>query len=475
MINPRSIQFRLILWYSGLVVAVLLVFGAFIFAQVRDGLYNDLENTLARRGRQIASDILPRISREPADAISHEIREVYSPEATGRFIRIRRSNASVLYLSGAPQGGTFDPSQVDFGDFSTPAKRIVRLASGAAMLLVAVPAQVNDESFLIEMGAPTADIEAVLARLLRTLLTGLSVVVAGVSVGGYALVRHSLRPLEQLRETAEELSFGKARRRLPVPNSGDAIESLAVTLNQMLDRLDFAYEQASRFSADASHELRTPLTIIRAELESIAQRELPASGAIRDRVGSLLEEAERLSNITDGLFTLSRFDAGEAKMRELQFDAATMVRTTVEQVKLLIDEKGLSLTLAADQPVHIAGDPDRLKQAVIDLLDNAIKYTPAGGAISITVVARDASAVIEIADTGMGIPAEALPYVFDRFYRADAARAQQLPGSGLGLSIVRAICSAHNGTVEIHSAEGKGTICTIKLPLLRPSRDTLPA
>jgi signal transduction histidine kinase len=194
---------------------------------------------------------------------------------------------------------------------------------------------------------------------------------------------------------------------------------------------------------------------------------------MRDRVGSLLEEAERLSNITEGLFMLSRLDAGEAKMREIEFDVATMVRTTVEQVKLLIDEKGLSLALNASEPVTVVGDPDRLKQAAIDLLDNAIKYTPSGGVIAIAVFARDTHAIIEVADTGIGIAAEALPHVFDRFYRADAARAQQLPGSGLGLSIVRAICSAHNGTVHIKSTEGKGTACTITLPLHQSTRDLL--
>ncbi len=464
MINTRSIQFRLILWYSTLVVAVLLAFGAYIYRQVESGLYTDLEYTLQRRGSQIAVDILPQLSQRSPQEIAREIREVYSPEATGRFIRIRRTDASVLYLSGAPDGGLFDPARIDSG-MPASHKRTITLSNGGKMLVVAVPARIGADNFLVEMGGTTAEIEGVLARLVGTLLTGLSLVVVLVSAGGYVLVRRSLRPVEHLRGIAQELTFGKARRRLPVPQSGDAIEHLAVTLNQMLDRLDHAYEQASRFSADASHELRTPLTVISAELEAIVQRDLGQREPIRERVGSVLEEAVRLSNITDGLFTLSRLDAGEAKMREVSFDLCVMVRNTVEQMKLLIEEKPLALALEMDEPVPVRGDPDRLKQALIDLLDNAIKYTPAGGALTLRVFAKAGEAVVEIIDTCIGIPADALPHVFDRFYRAESTRAQHVPGTGLGLAIVRAICDAHGGAVRITSIEGSGTTCRIILPL----------
>jgi heavy metal sensor kinase len=464
MINIRSIQFRLILWYSTLVVTVLVAFGAYIYRQVETGLYADLERTLHRRGTQIAVDILPQLPQHSPQEIARQIREVYSPEATGRFIRIRRTDASVLYLSGAPDGGLFDPARIG-GGMPIPGERTVRLPNGGEMLVVAVPARIGAENFVVEMGGSTAEIDGVLARLLRTLLTGLSLVVVLVSAGGYILVRRSLRPVEHLRGIAQELTFGKARRRLPVPRSGDAIEHLAVTLNQMLDRLDHAYEQASRFSADASHELRTPLTIMRAELEAIVQRDLGQHEPIRARIDSVLEEAVRLSNITDALFTLSRLDAGEAKMREVSFDLCVMVRNTVEQMKLLIEEKPLALTLDTPEPAPVRGDPDRLKQALIDLLDNAIKYTPAGGALTLRVLAHGGEAVVEIIDTGIGIPAEALPHVFDRFYRAESTRAQHVPGAGLGLAIVRSICDAHGGAVRITSVEGAGTTCRITLPL----------
>ncbi len=173
MINTRSIQFRLILWYSTLVVAVLLAFGAYIYRQVESGLYTDLEYTLQRRGSQIAVDILPQLSQRSPQEIAREIREVYSPEATGRFIRIRRTDASVLYLSGAPDGGLFDPARIDSG-MPASHKRTITLSNGGKMLVVAVPARIGADNFLVEMGGTTAEIEGVLARLVGTLLTGLS-------------------------------------------------------------------------------------------------------------------------------------------------------------------------------------------------------------------------------------------------------------------------------------------------------------
>jgi signal transduction histidine kinase len=272
-----------------------------------------------------------------------------------------------------------------------------------------------------------------------------------------------LRVVEQLRAKAQEISFGNLDTRLPVVPSGDSIEQLAVTLNQMLARLSEAYNQASRFSGDASHELRTPLAIMRAELEALLRQPTPVP--LRNRIASLLEETERLSLITEGLFALSRLEAGEAKVREIRLDLAALVNTTMDQVKLLTEDKGISLVVDAPTPVMVQGDPARLKQVIVDLLDNAIKYTPAGGRITLRTRAVGQEAVLDVADTGIGIPAADLPHVFERFYRADKARSRQVDGAGLGLAIVRTICQAHGGSVDIESVEGAGTTCHVHIPL----------
>jgi signal transduction histidine kinase len=237
----------------------------------------------------------------------------------------------------------------------------------------------------------------------------------------------------------------------------------------MLERLELAYLQATRFSADASHELRTPLTIMRSELERLlaSLRESSADGALADRVGSILEEAERLSGIVESLFALARLDAGEAIVENRPFDLAKTARNTIDQMQLLADEKRLSTTVEAEQPIIVAGDESRIKQVIVNLFDNAIKHTHDGGAIRVSVKAEKPKAVLSVIDNGVGISAEALPHVFERFYQGNKNR--RSVGAGLGLSIVRTICHAHGGTVRIHSVVDTGTTVTVELPLAENS------
>jgi heavy metal sensor kinase len=465
MINTRSIQFRLIAWYSGLVVVVSCAFGAYVYRGVKARLYSDMEQTLQRRAHQIAADILPRLSTDPPAVVQEEIHDIYSPETTDRLIRILRLDGSVFYLSGSPTSGLFDPSLIPRPVSLAEGKRTVLIDKKDDMIIALTRGKVGTETYSVEMGAPTTGMQRVLDRLVTTLAVGLPLVILVVGTGGYVLVRRSLLPVEQLRTTAQQLTFNSSGSQLPVVKTGDAIEELAVTLNQMLERLRDAYQQATRFSADASHELRTPLTIVRSELESLLRRDTTLSDSIRDRVASVLEEAERLSSITESLFSLSRLDAGEAKMEDVAVDLSRLAGSTVDQMRLLADEKNLALSVDAPATVTVVGDPARLKQVIVDLLDNAIKYTPDEGRITLKVYAAPKRAVLEVIDTGIGIDAAALPRIFDRFYRAERARLRNSDGAGLGLSIVRSICQAHGGTVEIKSEEGQGTTCRVELPL----------
>ena len=296
------------------------------------------------------------------------------------------------------------------------------------------------------------------------LLYGLPVMMLIVSIGGYMLVQSALKPVEHIRATAAQITFGNLSNRVPVSPSGDALEHLSVTLNRMLERLETAYQQASRFSADASHELRTPLTIMRGELESIV-REDAIPELFRERIGSVLEETERLSRITENLFAISWLDAGGAKVQHVRCDLGVLVRLTAEQMLLLAEEKSIQLNLHINPRIVVYGDAARLKQVVVNLIDNAIKYTQEHGTVTLTVEETGTSAVLEVSDNGVGIPADALPYVFERFYRADKVRSRDLGGAGLGLSIVRSIVQAHGGTVEINSRSEQGTTCRVELPL----------
>ncbi|HVY71227.1 MAG TPA: HAMP domain-containing sensor histidine kinase, partial [Verrucomicrobiae bacterium] len=202
------------------------------------------------------------------------------------------------------------------------------------------------------------------------------------------------------------------------------------------------------------------------ELESIV-REGRLDANQRDRLGSLLEEVERLASIVEGLFAISRLDAGEAQAEWVRFDLAQLAASTADQMGLLAEDKGIKVATRAGQPVWVQGDRARLKQVVVNLLDNAIKYTPRDGKITLSIAPREDKAVLAISDNGIGIPAEFHSHVFDRFFRVDKARSRDgdSGGAGLGLSIVKSICAAHNARVEVASAPGRGSTFTVELPL----------
>ena len=203
---------------------------------------------------------------------------------------------------------------------------------------------------------------------------------------------------------------------------------------------------------------------MRGELESILSQSPPAPD-LPERLASVLEEVERLAKIVETLFALSRLDAGEAQAESVRFDLAQLVTSTAEQMCLLAEDKHITVTCRADGEVPVEGDRARLKQVVVNLLDNAIKYTPANGRINLRTSIHDGRALLEIEDTGIGIPADALPRVFERFFRVDKARARAMGGAGIGLSIVKAICAAHGGQVAVASVEGQGTRFKVTLPL----------
>jgi signal transduction histidine kinase len=253
--------------------------------------------------------------------------------------------------------------------------------------------------------------------------------------------------------------------RLPVIRTGDELERLSVSLNRMIERLYEAFQHVNRFSADASHELRTPLTILQLELEGIAQSH-GRDASLGDQIGSALEETQRMSRIVESLLAISRLDAGEVKMDKAPLDLAELAALTTDEMALLAEEKSIRLRTYAPTGIQVEGDRTRLQQVIVNVLDNAIKYTQAGGEVEIRVGKEGNRAVLEVSDNGPGIAAHALPHVFERFYRADKARSRASGGSGLGLSIVKAICAAHNAEVKVSSQEGQGCSFRVEIPLL---------
>ncbi|MGH9751517.1 MAG: sensor histidine kinase [Blastocatellia bacterium] len=464
--NTRSIRFRLTVWHAGLLGGVLLLFGGSTWLGLAHYLNRSLGESLARQARQIGEDFLLDVRTSGESYVIEEINEHYSPERNDHFVRVTRADGGVLYISGIPINKGFDPAQVSAAPLasSRAGTRGERLPGGAELLIYSLPFTARDGSrFLIESGAPYNTIEYTLRGLLLTLAIALPVVIAVAAAGGYWIMRRALRPLDEIASGAERITSRNLSERLPAPHSGDEIERLALALNRMIARLDESFQYIRRFTADASHELRTPLTVLRGEMEAMAGR-LDLDEEARATVGSSLEETERLSRIVESLLAISRLDAGEARMERIRFDLPELTTTTVEQMRLLAEDRQIALSCETNEDVMIEGDRARIKQVIVNLVDNAIKYTAEGGAVKVSVGVENDHAVMLVEDNGMGVPANALPRLFERFYRVDKARSRQMGGVGLGLAIVKSIITAHGGQVTVESDEGRGSRFRVSLP-----------
>jgi heavy metal sensor kinase len=464
-VNLRSLRFRMTFWYAGLLAGSLVLFGVSVYLGLGHYLDHALRNSLTEQGWSIGEKTLNEVARRGESFVIRETSEDFAPEINGRFIRITRPDGSVMYESSPPRDGSFDPAQIPPArDARVQFFRHQPIPGGGRLLIHGLPFVISDgRSYLIETGVSDLPIESTLHGLLIIFALGMPLVVV-VAIGkGYWLMRRALRPVDDVTRQAEHITSRNLSERLPVTKTGDEIERLSVSLNHMISRLEEAFEHINRFTADVSHELRTPLTILRGELEEIARQKMPPDQM--EMIGSALEETERVTRIVDQLLEISRLDAGEGRIERTPQELTALVTSTAEQMRLLAEEKSISIRYKVSPGVEVKGDESRLRQVVANLLDNAIKYTPEGGWVEVRVAAEHSLGVLEVADNGVGIPVDALPHVFERFYRADKARSRCCGGAGLGLSIVKAICAAHGAAIQISTVEGKGSRFRVEFPL----------
>ncbi len=307
-----------------------------------------------------------------------------------------------------------------------------------------------------------------LRRLRRDFLFGVPLILLLASLGGYFLARKSLWPIALMNQQTQRITAENLSARLDVANPRDEVGRLAMTINALLVRLDAAFQEQKRFIADASHELRTPLAVLRGETEVALQQERgPAE--YRESLALIKDEAERLSRIVENLFMLARQPVDAPSMIKEPVRLDGLVADCVRAAQVLAMQKGLRLTIdGAPRAVTVDGDDEMLKRMLLNLLDNAVKYTPPGGRISVALGSQNGEARIVVTDTGIGIPVADQPRIFDRFYRVDKARSRALGGAGLGLSIARWIVEGHAGSLSVESAVGRGSSFTVELPLRFP-------
>ena len=465
--NHRSLAFRLGVWYTLLLSATFILVGAVTFFGLQQYLRSSLRDTLGRRSEQVERILLEAPADATSGSIAQKIDTRVTPEFNNRFVRVTRMPATLIYLSGPPSDRSFDPSAVSPSARSNDDAVIAPLTEfdlTQHLMIRATPISTASGSYVVEFGVSVAPIDAALDRLLDLLTLLLPVLIVCAAVGGYWLVNRALRPVDRLSRTAEQMSLQNLSQRLPVMHSGDALERLSISFNTMLGRLRDSLQTSRRFLADASHELRTPLTVIKGELEELTRESGLTESDLRERVGSVLEEVARLEHLVSGLLVLSRLDAGETRGVWVDIDLAELASNTAEHMRLMAEDRGIEIDMSALKKTVIQGDQSRLKQIIVNLLDNAIRFTPRGGTVSLRTTSDDAGSVLEVSDTGIGIPAYSIARVFDRFFRVDEARSREDGGAGLGLSIVKSICSAHGAQIDVTSQLGVGSSFRVKFP-----------
>lgn len=470
-----SLRIRLTLWYGTLAGLVVLALSLLSYSIASRGRYDDLDRVL----RGTAAHLLESeaVMRSP-EAFRAMLAQPILPSV---IVRLDRPDGTVLTASpNTSLGPAVDPRQILLNPAGPPFDPLVGLApalrpidtgqgtfsvitdaAGNRWRVYAMP--VNGANQDLVLLAPLAQIDAFVTGF-RRLEILLAVPGALVTLfGGWILTCRALCPVTAVTNAAQTIAHSHDfTRRVPVTTHRDELSHLATTFNEMLEALAQAYQSQQRFVSDASHELRAPLTAIQANLELIERRPDLRPEDQREAITEASKEARRLARLVSDLLALARADAG-VPLREETVELDRLLLEVVSEAHRLGDSQ--RITVDRIEPVVLRGDPDRLKQLLVILVDNAIKYTPPDGEITLGLVLADHTASLSVRDTGAGIPAEDLPHVFERFYRADPARARDPSGTGLGLSIAQWIARQHGGDIVLESAVGNGTLARVQLPI----------
>ena len=462
---PLTIRTRLTLWYTGVLLLTLVVISVLSYSLLRSRLIQDVDASLLAVAdviRDVGASEVPA----PTDPES-QLREILGPEFYDKFFQLLDREGRPSARSTQLGGRTLPLSTRarDNGARGEPTFETVRLSEDQRIRLLTLPVHAPGERpRLIQVGIPLRRAEAALTRYLQTLLLLVPLGVGLAAAAGAVIARKALGPVDAMSRTARRITGHDLTQRIPVRGTRDELDHLADTLNGMLERLEEAFREMRRFTADASHELRTPLTALKGGIEVALRSERSAEEYRRVLVSSL-EEVDRLAGLAEDLLLLSRASAAGLDAGMAPVDLEPVVVGVLDVATRLAHGTGVTIRLKEATPVTVHGSADALRRAVLNLVDNALKYSAPGGLVELALRRDGDDAVVVVEDHGIGIDPAATERIFEPFVRLDAARARDTGGSGLGLAIVRSIVHAHGGTVTVASAVGAGSRFEIRLPV----------
>ncbi len=453
----HTLGFRLALWYAVVFVASSLAIVALTYVLLAASLRQYDRETIQTTLVQFAG----AYARGGVAALDREIREIQLATEPGpMFVRTVGSGQDVIFLSVPEAWRLFDFSQL-----ATPALSgqqtwaTLRTGTDAADLEVASVLLPNGTLF--QVGKSTARREELLRRFRGFLIPVLIALVVTALGGGAVLTWSALQPVRTLSDTVREIMrTGRTDRRVPAPDTSDALGELSALVNAMLDRIDAVVGGMRGALDNVAHDLRTPMSRLRATAETALSSTDP--GALREGLADCLEESDRVVGMLNTLMDISEAETGTMALRHEATNLTDLIQQSVDLYEDLAEQRGIRIDASSDGNLQIPVDRNRMRQVVANLLDNAVKYTPAGGRISIQAHREGAHALLTVADTGIGIAPEEMPRIWDRLYRGDKSRSER--GLGLGLSLVKAIVEAHGGTVAVSSSPGTGSRFELRLP-----------
>lgn len=457
---------RLTLWYVSLLAATVVALGSLGLWATGRALYGHADELLRSRAGAVQTEVEFERGRLTVDLRSEPSAQAASVTAGLDLVRVWDPNPGLIYeqatLPGLPPAEPSTLTAILAGqrgdEYNT-----VRTADGANVRVYSEPVRYRGRIVgVVQVGRSEADIEGILSQLRLAGGGGLLVALALAWVGGYFLAGRALAPVDQITRAATRIGADDLSQRLAVQFVDDELGRLAAAFDGMIDRLEQAFQRQRRFTSDAAHELRTPLAIIRSQVDVGLSR--PREPAYYARVlTSVREESERLGRLTESLLLLARADTGQP-LAFAEVDIEELVAEVGARFAPRARERAIQLEVMLGHTNAVRGDATWLTQLLLNLLDNALRHTPPGGRVTLTLEPVPGGALLKVADSGDGISPEHLPHLFERFYRADQARTGLAGGAGLGLAICDWVARAHGGRLEVESAVGKGTVFSLRLP-----------
>jgi len=454
----RSFRLRLTVWHVSFFSLLFVLFAVFLYGVLARALVRQLDSTLVAEAATAANLFQDEMGEMHGDALRA------APEALAG-LRLHAGAAAIFdgtkILAIIPQSAVHEFDAV-VAHVPQPLESD-RLFTLPDRHVAVQPAMVDSRAYAVIAMERLDGVAASLEIVRRVLLFGLPLMLAIAALGGYWLTSRSLAPLGRMAEQASQITSQSLHTRLDAGAAAKELETLAASFNELLSRLDQSFESMRRFVADASHELRTPLSVIRGEADvALSQDRKPSD--YRQSLALILDESRRLSRLVEDLLNLARADAGHVRLRVEEFYFNDLISECCRSAEPLASARGVRLWCHSPGDLSFHGDEALIRRLVMNLLDNAIRYTPEGGQVSVSVEPEDVGMRLRVADTGIGIAPDAAPHVFERFYRGDKARSRQDGGFGLGLSIVKWIAESHRGEVELETRPESGSTFIVTLP-----------